>query len=167
MKINKLRPPFFMIIFCLSFFTKCLILNEKNKLILRNLAENDETPGQTGGTGQTPTSQNNNEDENEEKYEECQEMIAYEPTDCFDIEFDFKNSNKKCCFLEYKDKKYDNKRKRNCLLLKEDEFLDIKKTINNIHKSNVNYTVLSLECDKSNILILNKALLLILLLFPL
>ena len=94
-------------------------------------------------------------------------MIVYEPSDCFDVEFDFKNSNKKCCYFEFKDKKYDNKRKRKCRLLEDDEFLDIKKTIKKIQEDNKNYTVLSLECDKSNILSLNKFLLLILLLLPL
>ena len=181
MKHNKLVSPFFIIIFFLSFFSKCLILNEKKQFIVRNLDENtgtgDENTGtgdeNTGtgdgntGTGGTPTNQNNNEEKNKEKYDECQVTIASEPTDCFDIEFDFINSNKKCCFLEYKDKKYDNKRKRNCRLLKEEEFLDIKKAIKNIQDNNKNITVLSLECDKSNILSLNNVLLLILLLFPL
>ena len=110
---------------------------------------------------------NTKKDDDEEKYEECEGMTAYESTDCFEIELDFKQNIKKCCFLEYKDKKYDNKRRRSCTILTNDQFLDIKKTIKSIKDNNKNVTVLSLECDKANILSLNNALLLILLLFPL
>ena len=165
MKINKLRPSFFIIIISLFYFTKRLIFNGNKKFILRklDLTPDDKTPDDDD----TPDGQKNKEDENIEKYEECQEITTNDPADCFDVEFDFKNSNKKCCYFEFKDKKYDNKRKRKCRLLEDDEFLDIKKTIKKIQEDNKNYTVLSLECDKSNILFLNKFLLLILLLLPL
>ena len=102
-----------------------------------------------------------NEDEDEVKYEECQGMVAYEPTDCFEIELDFKKNIKKCCFFVYKDKKYSNKRKRMCTILTNEEFLDIKKTIKSIETNNKNFTVLSLECDKSNIFSLNIILLIL------
>ena len=183
MKINKLRPSFFIIIISLFYFTKRLIFNGNKKFILRKLdptpdddthdddktPDDDDTPDddKTPDDDDTPDGQKNKEDENIEKYEECQEITTNDPADCFDVEFDFKNSNKKCCYFEFKDKKYDNKRKRKCRLLEDDEFLDIKKTIKKIQEDNKNYTVLSLECDKSNILFLNKFLLLILLLLPL
>ena len=180
MKI-RLRLFLFIIIFSLSCFAKCLVLNERKKIILRKLerqerilAEGDPADEETPADKETPADDENpadetpsKQDEDELKYEECQGMTAYEPTDCFDIELDFKKNIKKCCFLEYKDKKYDNKRKRICTILTNDEFLDIKKTIKSIKENNKNYTVLSLECDKSNILSLNIALLLIILLFSL
>ena len=137
---------------------------------------NDQEQNQGNNQGQSQDNNNNNsnggnsdqkKDEDEKKYEECEGMTAYESTDCFEIELDFKKNIKKCCFIEYKDKKYDNKRRRSCTILTNDEFLDIKKKIKSIKESNKNITVLSLECDKSNILSLSKALLLILLLFPL
>ena len=183
MKNIKLR--LFFNLFSLSCLKKCLILNKEEKIIIRKLASSSGSSSSgssssgssssssssgssssSSSSGSSSSKPNNNQDEDEKKYEDCKEMIAYEPTDCFEIELDFKKNIRKCCFLEYKDKGYNNKRRRRCTLLTNDEFLDIKKKIKSIQENNKNYTVLSLECDKSNILSLNNALLLILLLFP-
>ena len=165
MKIMKLRL-FLLIILFITYFSKIIIVDEKKNKLRQLTGEGDNN---SGGTNNNENEGNNKqkEDEDEEKYEECEDMIAYDPTECFEIELDFKSNVKKCCFLEYKDKKYENKRRRKCTILTNEQFLDIKKTIKSIKDKNTNYTVLSLECDKSNILSLNNALLLILLLIPL
>ena len=149
MKIIRLKLIFIMI-FSLSCFTKCSILNKKNGIILRKLSDPEDTP---------------NDDYN--FYEECSGS-AYEPPDCYEIEYEFEEGeNYKCCFMEYKDKGIDNKRKRACTVLTYDQFLDIKKTIKEIKKSNKNYTIFSLECDKSKFLSLKIFPILILLLINL
>ena len=135
---------FFIIIFSLSCFIKGMILNDDKRIIFRKLDDDD--------------------DDGEDM--DC-EGTAYEPTDCYQIEIDSGDDEHKCCFLEYKDKGIDNKRKRICHKLTYDQFLDIKKTIKTIKESNKNYTVFSLECDKSKFLSLKRFLLLILLLINL
>ena len=132
---------FFIIIFSLSCFIKGMILNDNKRNIFRKLSG--------GGTDM-----------------DC-EGTAYESTDCFQIEIDSQDIDHKCCFMEYKDKGIDNKRKRICTKLTYDEFLDIHKSIKAIEKANKNYTVFSLECDKSKFLSLKRFLLLILLLITL
>ena len=129
--------------------------------------QNDQSSPNNQNDQSGQNSQNENQNKDEDKYDECEDMIAYDPTECFEIELDFQSNIKKCCFLEYKDKKYENKRRRKCTILTNEEFLDIKKTIKTIKEKNTNYTVLSLECDKYNILSLNIALFLILLLISL
>ena len=142
MKIIRIKLIFIMI-FSLSFFTKCSILNKKNEIILRKLEGDNDISEECSGT-------------------------AYEPPDCYEIEYEFEEGeDSKCCFIEYKDKGIDNKRKRACRALTYDQFLDIKKTIKEIKESNKNYTIFSLECDKSKFLSLKIFPILILLLINL
>ena len=192
MKIMKLRLFFFIMLF-ITYFSNFLIVDEKKNKLRRLDGESTSGPNnqndqsgpnnqndQSGPNNQNDqsspnnqndqsgqNSQNENQNKDEDKYDECEDMIAYDPTECFEIELDFQSNIKKCCFLEYKDKKYENKRRRKCTILTNEEFLDIKKTIKTIKEKNTNYTVLSLECDKYNILSLNIALFLILLLISL
>ena len=165
MKIMKLRL-FLLIILFINYYSKILIVDDK-KNKLRELEEEEGEEEEENDKKNEEEKDKQKEDEDQKKYDDCEDMIAYEPTECFEIELDFKSNINKCCFLEYKDKKYENKRRRKCMLLTNEEFLDIKKTIKTIKEKNTNYTVLSLECDKSNILSLNNALFLILLLIPL
>ena len=140
MKIIRLKL-FLIIIFSLSGFIKGMILNDNKTNIFRKLDVDEEDM-------------------------DC-EGTAYEPTDCFQIEIDSEDYENKCCFLEYKDKGIDNKKKRICYKLTYDQFLDIKKTMKDIKDKNKNYTVFSLECDKSKFLYLKRFVLLILLLINL
>ena len=174
---------FFIIIFFLSYFTRSMPLNDNKRVFWRKLDGADSEPDPGTGTGSDPKPDpgtgtgsapepdpetGSDPDKEDNLKEECS-GTAYEPTDCFEIEFDYKDEeeDRKCCFMEYKDKGIDNKRKRICKLLTNDQFLDIKKTIKSIKDSNKNYTVFSLECDKSKFLSLNKFLLLILLIINL
>ena len=69
----------------------------------------------------------------------------------------------KCCFLEYKDKGNNNKKRRDCFIVSYNQFLDIKQTIKDLKNKDEfkNRTSLSLECDKSSFLFLRKISLLI------
>ena len=151
MEIIRLKL-FFIIIFFLSYFTRSMPLKDNKRVFWRKLDDDDD-----------------DDDDDDNNFEEECRGTAYEPTDCFEIEFGYKDEeeDRKCCFMEYKDKGIDNKRKRICKLLTNDQFLDIKKTIKSFKDSNKNYTIFSLECDKSKFLSLNRFLLLILLIINL
>ena len=163
MEIIRLKS-FFIIIFFLSYFTRSIPLNDNKKAFWRKL---DVTPEPNPAPDSEPEP-DPEPDVDDNLEEECR-GTAYEPIDCFKIEFDYKNEEEdsKCCFMEYKDKGIDNKRKRMCKLLTNDQFLDIKKTIKSIKDGNKNYTIFSLECDKSKFLSLSTFLLLILLIINL
>ena len=72
----------------------------------------------------------------------------------------------KCCFLEYKDKGNNNKKRRDCFIVSYNQFLDIKQTIKDLKNKDEfkNRTSLSLECDKSSFLFFKKIFILIALL---
>ena len=132
-----ITTKFFLNIFILLSLSSFIInYHLNNKQLLRNLTDSD-----------------------------CTGESAYEPSDCFQIEFEYDESDndKKCCFLEYKDKGKDNKKLRLCYELTYDEFLDIHKTIKDLKskEENKNYTILSLECDKSSFLFFKKIFILI------
>ena len=87
-----------------------------------------------------------------------------EAADCFNTILD--NGYETCCFFEYKKKdKY--VRERNCIPLKLKQFLNISDTIEDIENKNDGIKIYSLECDKTNFLIVNIFMLIIRFIFML
>ena len=85
-----------------------------------------------------------------------------EAADCFNTILD--DNYETCCFFEFKNKdKY--VRERYCKPLDLQQYLNISDTIQEIKKNNKGIKIYSLECDKSNFLVVNIFVLIIMLTF--
>ena len=148
-------------------------LNEKKKL-LRKLEPTPSSSSSSSGASpsssssrasSSSSSSGTSAEKSEEKLQnKCNAQRPYEPSDCFNIEFEYGDDYmSKCCFLEYKDKGNNNKKMRECFIVSYNQFLDIKQTIKDLKNKDEfkNRTSISLECDKSSFLFLRKISLLI------